>query len=147
MQAKAYLDFNGRAEEAIEFYKRAVGAEVITFMRFKDGPKMGTSEGCQPPPGIDEKVMHACLKIGETEVMASDGRCTGAPNFEGFSLALTAGDTGEAERLFKALGEGGEIRMPMGETFFSPGFGMVADKFGVSWMVVTLPAEAKAAAE
>ena len=103
-------------------------------MRFKDSPE--PSQPGMVPPGSENKVMHASFRVGETTVMASDGRCQGQPNFHGFSLAITAPNEGEAERLFNALGEGGEVQMPLTKTFFSPRFGMVADRFGVSWMVV-----------
>lgn len=134
MNVHSYLMFDGRSEEAIEFYRRAIGAEVKALMRFKDNP-----DGCGPgmiPPGAENKVMHAELRIGDTTIMVSDGRCTGKPSFQGFSLTVTAADEAEAERLFAALGEGGQVQMPMTKTFFSPRFGMVADRFGVSWMVV-----------
>ena len=137
MQVQPYLFFDGRCEEAVEFYKRALGAEVEMLMRFKDSPE-------RPPPGMvppgrEDKVMHACFRIGDTAVMASDGRCQGQPSFQGFSLSLTAADEAEADRLFGALAEGGQVQMPLGKTFFSPRFGMVADRFGVSWMVVVQP--------
>jgi PhnB protein len=129
-----YLFFDGRCEEAIEFYRRALGAEVTMLMRFKDSP-----EPPQPgmvPPGSDNKIMHANLLIGDAMVMASDGRCAGKPGFEGFSLSLTAANAAEADRLFAALAEGGQVQAPLAKTFFSPRFGMVADRFGVSWMVI-----------
>ena len=129
-----YLFFDGRCEEAMEFYKSAIGAKVEMLMRFKDSP-----EPPQPgmvPPGAENKVMHSSFQIGDTVVMASDGRCTGKPNFAGFSLAITAADEREADRLFNALADGGQVQMPLTKTFFSPRFGMVADKFGVAWMVV-----------
>jgi PhnB protein len=134
MLIQPYLFFDGRCEEAVGFYKSKLGAKVEMLMRYKDSP-----EPAQPgmvPPGSDNKVMHASLRIGDTAVMASDGRCAGKPNFQGFSLSLTARDPAEAGRLFSALGEGGQVQMPLGQTFFSPAFGMVADRFGVSWMVV-----------
>jgi PhnB protein len=134
MNIQPYLFFDGRAEEAIEFYKRALGAEVTALLRFKDSP-----EPAQPgmtPPGSEDKVMHASFRVGETTVMASDGRCQGQPSFKGFALVVTARDEGEADRLFGALGEGGQVQMPLAMTFFSPRFGMVADRFGVSWMVI-----------
>jgi PhnB protein len=134
MQAQIYLFFDGRCEEAIEFYKQALGAEVEMLMRFKDSP-----EPPQPgmvPPGSENKVMHASFRIGETTVMASDGNCLGKPSFQGFSLSLNARDEAEAERLFAALGDGGQVQMPLAKTFFSPRFGMVADRFGVPWMVI-----------
>ena len=134
MKLQPYLFFDGRCEEAIEFYKRAIGAEVTALMRFKDSPEQCEQGGATPPP---DKVMHASFRIGDTEVMASDGHCAGKPAFQGFSLALTAANPPEAEKLFGKLSDGGQVQMPLGKTFFSPAFGMVADKFGVSWMVVT----------
>jgi PhnB protein len=136
MQVQPYLFFDGRCEEAIEFYKSKLGAKVEMLMRFKDSP-----EPAQPgmvPPGAENKVMHSSFRIGDTVEMASDGRCMGKPSFQGFSLSLTAPDEAEAERLFATLGEGGQVQMPMAKTFFSPRFGMVADRFGVSWMVVVM---------
>jgi PhnB protein len=141
MQVQSYLFFDGRCEEAIEFYKSKLGAKVELLMRFKDSP-----EPAQPgmvPPGAENKVMHSCIRIGDTAVMASDGRCMGKPSFQGFSLSLTPPDVAEAERLFAALGDGGQVQMPLTKTFFSPRFGMVADRFGVSWMVVVAPETAK----
>ena len=133
MQIQPYLFFEGRAEEAAEFYKRQLGAEVEMMMRNKDAPE-------KPPPGMlppnsENKVMHMALKIGGTTVLGSDGNCNGKPNFQGFSLSLTVRDEAEATKVFAALADGGEVRMPLGKTFFSPSFGMVADKFGVGWMV------------
>jgi PhnB protein len=137
MQVQPYLFFEGRCEEAIEFYKGALGAKVEMLMRIKESP-----EPPQPgmvPPGSGDKVMHATFRIGDTTLMASDGRCQGKPNFQGFSLSLNAKDEAEAERLFAALGKGGQVHMPMSKTFFSPRFGMVADRFGVSWMIIVAP--------
>jgi len=134
MQVQPYLFFDGRCEEAVEFYKSTLGAKVEMLMRFKESP-----EPPQPgmvPPGSEDKVMHACFRIGDTAVMASDGMCQGKPSFQGFSLSITASDEAEADRLFAALAEGGQVQMPLAKTFFSPRFGMVADRFGVSWMVV-----------
>jgi PhnB protein len=131
MQVQPYLFFDGRCEEAVEFYKSKLGAKVEMLMRFRENPEPAAN-----PPGSDDKVMHACLRIGDTAVMASDGNCAGKPSFQGFSLSLTAKDEPEARRLFAALGEGGQVQMPFAQTFFSPGFGMVADRFGVSWMVI-----------
>ena len=137
MLIQPYLFFDGRCEEAIEFYRKTLGAEVATLMRFKD-----SREPHQPgmvPPGAENKVMHASFRIGETTVMASDGRCLGKPSFQGFSLSLTAPNDAEAERLFAALGEGGQVQMPLSKTFFSSRFGMVADRFGVGWMIIVMP--------
>jgi PhnB protein len=134
MQVQSYLFFDGRCEEAIEFYRKTIGAQVGMLMRFKDSPEP-CPEGAIPP-GQENKVMHASLQIGDSTVMASDGRCTGAPAFQGFSLSLDAASDAEAKRLFDALSEGGQVQMPLGKTFFASSFGMVADKFGVSWMVI-----------
>ena len=129
-----YLFFDGRCEEAIEFYRKTLGAEVDMLMRFKDSP-----EPHQPgmiPPGAENKVMHANLRIGDTSVMASDGRCGGKPHFNGFALSLEAATEAEADRLFNALADGGKMQMPLTRTFFSPRFGMLADRFGVMWMII-----------
>jgi PhnB protein len=138
VQVQPYLFFEGRCEEALEFYKKAIGAEVTMLMRYKDNPE--PPEASKAPPGSENKVMHANFRVGETEVMASDGMCQGRPSFRGFSLTLTAKDEAEAKRLFGALAEGGEVRMPLARTFFSPSFGMLADRFGVGWMVLAAPA-------
>ena len=130
MTVEPYLFFDGRCEEAITFYQSALGAEVVRLMRFKDAPQTGTA-----PPGSPDKVMHAHLRIGGTTLLASDGRCGGNPRFEGFSLSIIAPDDAEADRLFTALSEGGTVQMAMTRTFFSSRFGMVADRFGVSWMI------------
>jgi PhnB protein len=134
MQVQPYLFFDGRTEEALEFYRGALGAEVTFLMRFKECPESQERSGVAP--GAGDKVMHASFRIGDTTVMASDGECQGQPSFQGFSLSLTASDEAEAERLFGALAEGGQVRQPLIKTFFSPRFGMVADRFGVPWMVV-----------
>jgi PhnB protein len=136
MQVQPYLNFEGLCEEALEFYRGAVGAEVDCLMRFKDGPQDAPSDGCENPSGVEEKVMHASFRVGDATILASDCGCTGQASFQGFSLALTAPSVAEAERLFAALGEGGQVQMPMSETFFSPRFGVVADRFGVSRMVL-----------
>lgn len=134
MQVQPYLFFDGRCEEAIDFYRKTLDAEVVMLMRFKESPEPPQPGMC--PPGSDDKVMHASLRIGETTVMASDGRCQGQPRFEGFSLSLTVPDEARAEQLFAALGDGGQVQMPLAKTFFSPRFGMIADRFGVSWMII-----------
>ena len=134
MQVQPYLFFDGRCEEAIEFYRKALGAEVTGLMRFKDSPDPGMC-----PAGAGDKVMHASLRVGETTVMASDGRCEGPPSFQGFALSLTVSNEAEAERLFGSLSAGGHVQMPLTKTFFSPRFGMLADRFGVSWMVYVAP--------
>jgi PhnB protein len=137
MQVQPYLFFDGRCEEAVEFYKSALGAEVATLMRYKDSPEP-PQPGCAPP-GAENKVMHASFRIGQTTVMASDGRCLGKPSFQGFSLSLAVPNDAEAERLFASLAEGGQVQMPLTKTFYSSRFGMVADRFGVCWMVIVAP--------
>jgi PhnB protein len=133
MQVQPYLFFDGRCEEAVEFYRKALGAEVQALMRFKDNPE---PQPGMVPPGSENKVMHACLRIGDTSIMASDGNCQGRPSFQGFSLTLTAANDAEAERLFGVLADGGQVRMPLTKTFFASRFGMLADRFGVGWMVI-----------
>ncbi len=125
-----YLNFGGRTEEAIEFYKSALGAEVLMLMRFKDSPEPMPSL----PEGYDEKIMHASFRIGDSEIMVSDG-CGDQETLGGFSLSVGVKTEEEADKYFAALSEGGEVKMPLEKTFWSPKFGMVADKFGVDWMV------------
>jgi PhnB protein len=140
MQVQPYLVFEGRCEEAIEFYKKALDARVEMLMRFKDAPEQPGSGECAP--GSDDKIMHAALKIGEATVMASDGRMQGKPAFQGFALSLDVKNKEEAERKFRALSDGGQVQVPLGKTFFATAFGMVADRFGVPWMVI-VPAPAR----
>ena len=133
MKVEPYLFFNGLCEEAIAFYKEALGAEVLMQMRMNESP-----EPPQPgmlPPGFEQKIMHATLRIGETIVMMSDGNSNMQPSFQGFSLSIAAPDAVQAERLYNALSQGGKVHMPLGKTFWSPCFGMVADRFGVGWMI------------
>ena len=126
-----YLFFGGQCEEALEFYRKALGAEVQMMMRYKESP-----EKQRPVPEcFEEKVMHASFRVGETTVMASDGMCDGKANFEGFSLSVTVPDETEADRVFAALAEGGLVTMPLEKTFWAPKFGMLTDRFGVGWMV------------
>lgn len=131
-----YVFFDGRCEEAIEFYKRALGAEVNMLMRYKESPE-------KPPPGCgpedSNKIMHAQFRIGDTVVLASDGRATGKPHFEGFALALSVPTPADADKAFAALAEGGKVEAPLAKTFFSARFGMVVDRFGVFWMVLVTP--------
>ena len=131
MQVQPYLFFEGRCVEAIEFYKKALGAEVTALMRWKDGPPGSCPEGSDP-----ELVMHSAMRIGETTVMAADGMKAGTPKFEGFSLTIVLASDAEAARRFGALGEGGQVQQPLMKTFFSSSFGMVKDRFGVSWMIM-----------
>ena len=134
MHIEPYLFFNGHCDEAIEFYRRALGAEVTMLMRFKESPDPASA-----PAGGADKVMHASLRIGETTVMASDGHCLGKPDFQGFALSITLPDETQVERIYAALADGGKVQMPLAKTFFSSRFGMVADRFGVSWMVYVAP--------
>ena len=136
MTIEPYLFFNGNCQEAIEFYKLALGAEVSMLMRYKESPE-------PPPPGMvpagwDNKIMHSSLRVGNANIMASDG-CSEGLNFEGFSLSLAVANETEAKRVFDALSDGGQVRMPLTKTFWSPCFGMVADRFGVGWMVTVAP--------
>ena len=133
-----YLFFNGRAEEAIEFYKSALGAEVEMLMRVKESPDPPPPG--MYPPGSEDKVMHASLRIGGQVVMASDGCNFEGTDFRGFSLSLSVADEAQADRAFNALAQGGAVQMPLGKTFFSPRFGMVTDRFGVQWMLNVVPA-------
>ena len=136
MKVQAYLNFDGRCEEAIEFYKKAIGAEVVMLLRVSDSPE-------QPPggitPGTENKIMHACLRIGGSSVMASDGYCQSKQTFGGITLSLSVKDEAAADRAFNALADGGQIHMPLTKTFFSPRFGMVADRFGLGWMILVMP--------
>jgi PhnB protein len=136
MQVQPYLFFDGRCDEAIDFYKLALGAELMSLMRFRDAPDPD-EHGPEPPGG--DKVMHAGLRIGDTTVLMSDGRAQGNPKFEGFSLALNPASESEAEHLFASLADGGQIQMPLARTFFALRFGMVADRFGISWMIHVPP--------
>ncbi len=136
MSVNPYLFFNGRCEEAIEFYRKALGAETIMLMRFKQAPDQN-----MVPPGAGEKIMHARLKIGDSVVFLSDGMCAEQRGFEGFSLSFIVADEAEADRRFNALADGGKVQMALDKTFFSPRFGAVADKFGVGWMIYVEPKE------
>jgi PhnB protein len=129
-----YVFFEGRAEEAAQFYGDAVGAKVEMLMRYSESPDP-VPEG-MVPKGSQRKVMHMALKIGDSMLLGSDGNCTGQPKFGGFALTFTAADEADAERVFNRLADGGRVQMPLGKTFFSPRFGMVADRFGVGWMVM-----------
>jgi len=137
---QTYLTFGGRCQEAVDFYRAALGAKVEMLMKFKDNPDHppeGSPEQPTPgtlPPDWGERIMHASLLVGGTRLMASDG-CGESKGFEGFALSLNPPDEAEARRLFAALSEGGQVTMPLGRTFWSPCFGMLTDRFGVGWMV------------
>jgi PhnB protein len=136
MRVEPYLFFNGRCEEAVEFYKKALGAEVAMLMRFKDSPEPHAPG--MLPPGSENKVMHVSFRVGDTTVMASDGFCKGQTDFQGLSLSLTVSNETEADRVFAALADGGHVQMPLNKTFWSPRFGMVTDRFGLGWMVTVM---------
>ena len=132
-----YLFFNGSCEEAVEFYRKALGAEVEMMMRHKESPEPpppGTV-----PPGFENKILHTSFRVGQTTIMASDGCSAGKPNFEGFSLSISVPNEAEAKRVFGALADRGQVRMPLSKTFWSPLFGMVADRFGIGWMISVVP--------
>jgi PhnB protein len=133
MQVQPYLFFDGRCEEALEFYKKTLGAKVEMMMRFKENPEKN-DHMCTP--ANQDKVMHCCFKIGDTAIMGSDGRNTGQPKFDGFALSLDAKTDDDAKKMFAALSDGGEVAMPLGPTFFASSFGMLRDRFGVHWMVI-----------
>ena len=134
MNVEPYLFFEGRTEEALDFYQQKLGAKVEAVMRYKDNP-----EPQYNPPNSANKVMHALFRIGDTKVMASDGNCAGKPSFQGFALTINAANPAEAKQRFDALADGGQVQMPLNETFFAKSFGMVADRFGMSWMVIAGP--------
>lgn len=134
MLVQSYLFFDGRCEEAIEFYKKALSAEVEMLVRVKDSPEPPPPG--MYPPGSENKILHASLRIGDTMVMASDGNCAGKPSFQGFALSISVKNAADADRPFNALADGGQVQLPLTKTFFSPRFGMVTDRFGVAWMVV-----------
>lgn len=134
-----YIFFNGSCEKAIEFYRKALGAEVDMMIRFKESPEP-PSPGTVPP-GFENKIMHACFHIGQTTIMASDGDSADKPRFQGFSLSLSVPNEADADRAFHALADDGRVKMPLTKTFFSPRFGMVEDRFGIGWMISVAPSQ------
>lgn len=143
MQVEPYLSFEGCCEEALRFYSEAIGAKVEYLMRFRDAPQAGaTSADCESMASTvtGDKVMHASLRIGDSTIMASDGQCCGNARFDGIALTLQADDDAHAERVFAALSAGGQVQMPLARTFFASRFGMLADRFGVAWMIISRPA-------
>jgi PhnB protein len=130
-----YLFFEGRCEEAVAFYRQKLGATVNMLMRYQDSPEPACDK---LPAGSENKIMHGCLTLGDAVIMASDGMCSGEPNFHGISLSLSVSSESEADCLFDALADGGEVLMPLEKTFWSPRFGMLTDRFGVSWMINTV---------
>lgn len=134
MKIEPYLFFNGHCEEAINFYKTTLGAQLTLQMRMNEAPEPPPPGAI--PPGFENKIMHANLQIGSTMLMMSDGNCSTQPAFQGFSLSVSVDDAAEAERIFNALQSGGgKVTMPLSKTFWSPAFGMLEDQFGVGWMV------------
>jgi PhnB protein len=131
MKVQAYISFGGRCEEALEFYKKSIGAEVTGLMRWKESPE----KDMKGPPGWEEKIMNAAFRIGDTELMADDGMGQATPEFKGMTLAIEVADDTQAKHVFSALGEGGVVTMPLAKTFWTSSFGMLTDKFGVPWMV------------
>ena len=134
MNVQPYIFFDGKCEEALEFYKSALGAKVDMLMRFSENPDK--PDPSKMPPNSANKVMHASFKVGDTQIMASDGHCNGKPSFQGFGLTINAASDAEAEKLFNAVGKGGQVQAPLAKTFFASKFGMVSDRFGVLWMVI-----------
>ncbi len=132
-----YLFFNGSCEQAVEFYRKSIGAEVEMMMRYKESPEPPPPG--MVPPGFENKIMHTSFRVGETTLMASDGCSAEKANFQGFSLSLSLANEAEADRVFAALADGGQVRMPLTKTFWSPRFGMVEDRFGVGWMISVMP--------
>jgi|SRR5580692_11399703 PhnB protein len=139
MRLEAYLYFNGRTEEALAFYGRAVGAQTLSVMRFKDSPEAATTT-----PEWADKIMHATFRIGSSVIMVSDGVHAAPQTYSGFSLSIAADDAASGRKMFDALSEGGEVRMPWQATFWTSGFGMVTDKFGLPWMVNVADADTEA---
>jgi PhnB protein len=133
-QIQPYLMFEGRCDEAIEFYQGALGAKLEFVLRNDETPEPPPPG--MLPPGSERKICHAEISIGDSRIMLSDGMCGGTPQFGGFSLSVPVPDEATARRTFDALAAGGQVRMPLGKTFFSPCFGMVQDRFGVGWMVI-----------
>jgi PhnB protein len=134
MRVEPYLSFEGRCEEALEFYRSALGAQIMMMMRFSEAPDPQAAK--MLPPGSEKKIMHSTFKIGDSTLHAADGRMSGKPAFQGVSLTLYAKDDAEAQRLFKELAKGGQVQMPLEKTFFASSFGSVHDRFGVQWMLM-----------
>jgi PhnB protein len=141
MKVQSYLSFEGRCDEALGFYKKALGAEIVQLMRYSDAPAEGApgndaEAGCAGGSPTPDKVMHAVVRIGETELLASDGRCSGQAEFKGVMLALTAKTDADARKWFDALADGGQVMQPLMPTFFTSSFGMLTDRFGLGWLLV-----------
>jgi len=135
MHVEPYLYFNGRCEEAVQFYRQAVGADGIELLRFSDAPEPPPPGAI--PPGYERKIMHGVMRIGDSTIMMSDGRGNSASGFQNFGLTIIVHSEADTDRVFQGLANGGTVLAPLGKTFFSPRFGMVTDRFGVSWLVLT----------
>ena len=135
MHVQPYLFFEGRCEEALSFYRDKLGAQDLVIMRHSENPEPPARS--RMPPGSENSIMHSSFRLGDTVVMASDGMCSGAPEFKGVTLSISVPAEAEARRCYDALADGGQPIMPLQKTFFSPAFGMVRDRFGVSWMLLT----------
>ena len=131
-----YINFDGRCEEALELYKKAIGARVEMMMRCKEAPM---APGQKLSPGSEDKILHVAFWVGDSLLMGSDGYNKGATEFKGISLSITARDPAEAKRFLEGLSAGGKVTMPLQETFYSPCFGMLEDKFGLGWLVIVQP--------
>ena len=134
MDVQTTLNFYGRTEEALLFYGKTIDAETLFLMRFRDCPDPSPSR-----PGLEEKIFHATFRIGSTEIRASDCGCEKPPTrttFAGFSLLLGVEIPQEAEHFFSALSDDGQIQIPLQETFFAERYGIVVDRFGISWKIV-----------
>ena len=132
MKVQAYETFDGRCEEALECYKKSIGAEITSLMRWEESP----DNDMKGPPGYEEKILNASFRIGETELIADDGMGNEAlAEFKEMTLVIEVADDAKAKRVFMALGKGGNVTMPLAKTFWSSSFGMLTDKFGVPWMV------------
>ena len=146
MKVQSYLSFEGRCDEALAFYKKALGAEVVQLMRYSEAPADGTGgnadAGCAGGMPSPDKVMHSVLRVGQTELMLSDGRCSGQAEFKGIMLSLSAGNDADVRKWFDALADGGQVMQPLTPTFFTTSFGMLSDRFGVGWLLVADPAVA-----
>ena len=131
MKLHTYLNFGGNCEEAFRFYEKNLGGKIEMMMRYADQP-----DPKNVPPGTEKYVLYLNMTIGETQLMGSDVPPERFQPMRSVYLSLAVDSSEEAERIFKLLGEGGEVFMPMEETFFAYRFGMLRDRFGTSWMIL-----------
>jgi PhnB protein len=134
MQLNSYLMFDGRCEEAFQFYTQVLGGKIEAIMKHT-----GTPAEQHAPPEWRDKILHACLNVGGTKLMGSDMPPDSYEEPKGSFVNINVEDPAAAERIFHALEEGGAVRMPIAKTFFAERFGMVVDRFGVAWMVHCAP--------